>query len=223
MPRAARRKGAADSAVAYLARALAEPPPAERRPDVLLELGFAEALTSGPAAAEHLREANEALSDPRARALAAQVLGRTLLFTGFPEEGAAVARRAAAQLPAELDDLRKALEAFELLSILFGAGDPQELRRLERHRAPPVDGGVGAKMLAALAAQDWMYECGPAEACAELSLAALAGGDLIAADNGLLATCTPTWIRSRTAAGSRGWRATPARVRFPRAAAGSQR
>lgn len=190
--RAARRQGAADSAAVYLARALAEPPPPERRPDVLLELGLAEALTNGPAAAEHLREAYDALSDPQARGIAAQMLGRALLFTGFPEEGAEVARRAAAELPAELDDMRRALEAFELLAILFGAGDPKELGRLERYRVLPGDAGVGSKMLAAIAAQHWVYACGPADACAELSLAALAGGDLIAADNGLLATVAIT-------------------------------
>ena len=116
----ARRKGAADSAVAYLARALAEPPPPERRAGVLLELGLAEALTSGRAAAEHLREAYEALGDPRSRAMAAQVLGRALLFTGFPAESAEMVRRAAAELPPELEDERKALEAFELFSVLFG-------------------------------------------------------------------------------------------------------
>jgi DNA-binding NarL/FixJ family response regulator len=190
--KAARRKGAADSAVAYLARALAEPPSPERRAEVLLELGRAEALTSGPAAAEHLREAYEALRDPQARGMAAQLLGRALLFTGFPEEGAGVVRRAAAELPSELEDLRKSLEAFELFSVLFGAADREELRRLERHRALPMEEGVGAKLLAAIAAQDWVYSCGPADACVELSLAALAGGELIAADNGLLATCAIT-------------------------------
>lgn len=190
--RAARRQGAADSAVAYLARALAEPPPPERRPDVLLELGLAEALTNGPAAAEHLREAYDTLTDPQARATAAQLLARALLLTGFPEEGAGMARRATAELPAELNDVRRALEAFELLAILFGAGDPKELHRLERHRALPGDTGVGSKMLAAIAAQEWVYACGPADACVELSLAALAGGDLVAADNGLLATVAIT-------------------------------
>lgn len=47
-------------------------------------------------------------------------------------------------------------------------------------------------MLAAIAAQEWMYDCGPSDACAELSLVALEGGDLIGADNGLLATCAIT-------------------------------
>jgi DNA-binding NarL/FixJ family response regulator len=185
----ARRQGAADSAITDLTRALAEPPPPDRRPEVLLELGLAEALTNGPDAVVHLEEAYTALSDPKARGTAAQALGRALLFTGFPEEGAAVVRRAVAELPPELSDLGKALEAFELFSVLFGAADPKELSRLEPYRKTPVGPGTGAKMLAAIAAQEWVYACGPADACAELSLAALAGGDLIAADNGLLPTC----------------------------------
>ena len=76
--------------------------------------------------------------------------------------------------------------------MLFGAGGPEKLRRLERYRSLPVGRGVGAKMLAAIAAEDWMYTGGPVDECVELSLAALAGGDLIAADNGLLATCAIT-------------------------------
>ena len=59
---AAARGGAADSAVAYLQRALEEPPPPERRTEVLLRLGQAEALTNGPAAAEHLQQAYDALA-----------------------------------------------------------------------------------------------------------------------------------------------------------------
>ena len=40
-------QGAAESAVAYLRRALEEPPPADRRAQLLLELGVAEVLTDG--------------------------------------------------------------------------------------------------------------------------------------------------------------------------------
>jgi DNA-binding NarL/FixJ family response regulator len=41
-------------------------------------------------------------------------------------------------------------------------------------------------MLAAVAAQEWAFAGGPSGSCAELSLQALAGGELIAADNGYL-------------------------------------
>jgi DNA-binding CsgD family transcriptional regulator len=215
--RTALGKGAAESAAGFLARALAEPPPPEQRVAVLLELGRAETLTSGPAAAEHLAEAYGMLDEPPARAATAQALARALLFTGRPEEGAAVARSAAAELPDELDDERRALEACAYLAILFGGGDADALRRLAGYRTPPTSKGVGAKMLAAIAAQDWMYDCGPCDACAELSLAALAGGELIASDNGFLATVAITnlvfadrpeaidaWERARADAHARG-------------------
>jgi len=186
------RNGAPDSAVAYLARAVAEPPAPERRGELLLALGRAEALTSLPDAVEHLRRAYESLEDPGQRGEAAGLLARALLFTGFPDDAAALARGAAAALPGDLHDQRVALEAFESFCVLFGAGDRDALLRLERHRALPVGDSIGAKMLASIAAQHWMYAGGPSDAVSELSLGALAGGDLIAADNGLLANCAIT-------------------------------
>jgi hypothetical protein len=55
--RAAVANGAPDSAVTYLRRALAEPPSQRLRPDVLLELGFAESYAGDPQAAAHLAAA----------------------------------------------------------------------------------------------------------------------------------------------------------------------
>jgi DNA-binding CsgD family transcriptional regulator len=180
------RKGAPESAAAYLARALEEPPPLDRRAELLVELGRAEALTSGPAAVEHLTEGYELLDDPVARGLAAQALARALLLTGRTADAAGVASRAAAELPPDLDDVRSALEAFELMTVFFGAGEPAQLRRLERYRTRPVGDGVGARMLAAIAARDWSFSGGTSTQCAELAIEALAGGDLIEADNGFV-------------------------------------
>jgi DNA-binding CsgD family transcriptional regulator len=190
--RSALQKGAADSAVRYLTRALVEPTAQRRRGELLLELGRAEALTTGPAAAEHLREAYELTDDPRQRGMTAQLLGRALLFTGRVEEAAEVVRRVAGELPEEHEDLRQSLEAFVFFCVLFDTGKRDSLRRLERYRRLEVGPGVGAKMLAAVAAQAWVYACGPSDACSELSLAALAGGELTAADNGLIANCPVT-------------------------------
>jgi tetratricopeptide (TPR) repeat protein len=190
--RDALRKGAADSAVAYLSCALREPPRSAERPRLLLEVGQAEALMSLPGAVAHLREAYEALGDPELRADAAGLLGRALLFAGFPEDAVALAQRAAAELPERFVDMRERLVAFELFCALFGGGGPDALARLEPYRTRPVGDGLGAKMLAAIAAQAWMYACGPSDAVSELSLAALSGGELIAADNELLATCAIT-------------------------------
>lgn len=180
-------KGAAESAVAYLTRALEEPPPPEQRADVLLELGRAEALTNGSAAVEHLSEAYELHDDPLTRGLAAQTLASALLIIERTADAAAVASRAAAELPAGLDNLRSALEAFELMAVAYGAGDPETLRRLEPHRRRPVGDGIGAKMLAAVAARDWAYSGGTCHECAELALEALSGTELIEGDNGFSA------------------------------------
>ena len=185
--RSALAKGAVDSAVAYLRRALEEPPQPEQRTTIQFELGAAEALTNGPAAAEHLTAAYVDLRDPAARGVAANILGLTLLFTGAAEEGAALARAAAERLPAEMGDLRQALEAFELASLVFRSGDREQYERLEAHRAlPGPEAGLGERALAAVASLQWMYAGGPAEDCAALALASLEGGALIDADNGFL-------------------------------------
>jgi DNA-binding NarL/FixJ family response regulator len=181
--RTARQRGAADSAAAYLRRALEEPPAPERRTQVLLELGLAEALTSAPDAVHHLRRAYEALDDPLERAAVAGALCRALLATGAPAEGAEVASRAAAAIPRGHEDVRWGLEAFVLESLVLGVGDPAAMRRLDEHRPPRPDAGVGAKGLAAVAAILWTAACArPARDCAAMALAALAGGQLLEAD-----------------------------------------
>src|SRR5207248_5062500 len=58
-------RGAAETAVAYLRRALAEPVEVDQRPAVLHELGRAETLIREPAAAaEHLAQARALARDP---------------------------------------------------------------------------------------------------------------------------------------------------------------
>ena len=53
----AQRQGAVEAVGAYMRRALAEPPPAQSLPSILLELGRAESAAAQPGAAYHLREA----------------------------------------------------------------------------------------------------------------------------------------------------------------------
>ena len=95
------RAGAADSAVAYLRRALEEPP--VRRATcrwVLLELGLAEAFTSGPDAAEHLREAyNATTGSGRSADGSPSSLGSVLLFTGRGGRGGRDPRRGGGPAP----------------------------------------------------------------------------------------------------------------------------
>ena len=70
-------RGAPESGVAILRRALEEPPPAAWRPELLTELGLAEVLTEGPAAVEHLKEAYETLDDRRRAGAASRTRSST--------------------------------------------------------------------------------------------------------------------------------------------------
>ncbi len=185
--RSAHRRGAPDNAVAYLQRALDEPPPAEQRPAVLNELGSSESLTNGPAAAEHLYEAYEGTTDPVLRAQAAYVLSRAMTFTRSPEEGAAFARRAAAELGDGSDDVQRSLLAVETMAYYFGVGGEEAVTELERYRGNDAPSGPGTRMLQAMAALDWLATAGPYEQAADLARTALMADDraLIEADNGL--------------------------------------
>jgi DNA-binding NarL/FixJ family response regulator len=183
--RSAARKGAVDSAVAYLRRAREEPPAPEARVDVLRELGLAESLSEGPLAARHLRAVYTATREPAMRAVVAHVLLRLVLFTDSPAEALTLARRYREDLPAEMEDARTGIEAFELSMILFGLLDPQT-PRLERFRDPALGDGPGAKMAMSIAAMVWSQLDGTAEECARLALASLEGGALLGADPGYL-------------------------------------
>ena len=157
-----------------------------------MALGVAEALTSGPAAAQHLREVHDALDDPRARAELANVLCRAMLFTGDPVQAEAVATQDAAALGPEDADLARGLEAFGLISYYFGAGGERPLERLEALRHPPGP-GVGARALAGVAAYDWANRGGHADECVELARRRIAGGVLAGMDSTLL-SIPPTLV-----------------------------
>jgi DNA-binding CsgD family transcriptional regulator len=66
--REALTRGAPEAAVSYLRRALAEPPPPAARPEVLLDLGRAEALLPVAGDFDALREALDLAEDPQQRA-----------------------------------------------------------------------------------------------------------------------------------------------------------
>jgi DNA-binding NarL/FixJ family response regulator len=179
------RRSAPDSAVAYLTRALEEPPPADRRGDILLELGVSGTNTYAPLALEHLHEAYELLEDAGRKGLSAFLLARTLIFAGDPGDAAAFARRALDELPTGLEDERHALEAVELTSIFFGADVEGGVDRLRALRERDFGDGPGAKMLAAATAYACMADLGPRERAVSLALSAIEGETLLEADNGL--------------------------------------
>ncbi|MEU6201254.1 BTAD domain-containing putative transcriptional regulator [Streptomyces sp. NPDC047061] len=186
-------RGAHDAAATLLTRALLEPPARDVRPEVLLELGRAEALVDGPAAARHLREAYETSSPPRADA--ACLLAQTLIYTGRPGEAAEFAARAATELPTGrtategavdggvdgtddgpadgTDDERQGLVALARLGAFTHGLYTVGTGGTDVPVPPPVGDGPGARMLAAEAARDataWGLDRAAAVAAARFAL-----------------------------------------------------
>jgi DNA-binding CsgD family transcriptional regulator len=94
----AMRRGAPESAAAYLRRALAESADVSVRAPVLHELGLAEKVLADPAAVQHLRESLELASDPVQRAAVAPDLAELLVLTGQWDVGAAFIQSALEEL-----------------------------------------------------------------------------------------------------------------------------
>jgi DNA-binding CsgD family transcriptional regulator len=96
----ANRRGAPETAVAFLRRAIAEPPSSELEPVIAHELGVA-ALRSGDLATAivQLRTAIDGLADPHARADAAGELGSALFLSFRPDEAVAALTTVIDELP----------------------------------------------------------------------------------------------------------------------------
>jgi len=92
------RRGAPESAAAYLRRALAETADVSMRAALLHELGLAEKVLADPAAVQHLRESLEFASDAVQRAAVAPDLAELLVLTGQWDAGAAFIRTALEEL-----------------------------------------------------------------------------------------------------------------------------
>ncbi len=181
--RTAAARGATDSAVTYLRRALAEPPAPGDRCDVVLELGMLESQLDGPASAEHLRDAYHLLADGRRRAEVAIAVARTQVFAGPPGVATAFAREAAAAVPADLADHRQALQAIERISGFMHGLDVATWRT--KPAPEPSGDGPGAQMLAAaLACEAAVYDVDRDRAI-ELARFALDRDSLWLVDNGL--------------------------------------
>ena len=179
---AARRagsSGASEGPVEYLRRALAEPPPAEERADLLVQLGYAEALVNGEAAVEHLREAHDLQVDPIQRAKTARMLGRQLFFLRV-DESIAVFEQALGELAGQDRELERVLEAGLITNALFDPGLYPEARwRLLPVRVRPLASTLGEKSLLALLAYHDARANAPASTAVALARRALADRTLL--------------------------------------------
>ena len=179
--RASLRAGAPVDAVTFLRRALAEPPPEDRRAALTAVLARAMILV-GPAAELDLREALR-LTDDRATRVSLLIdLARLMMFIDRVDESPPLLEQAAAELPPGEEDLRRIVATTTLMTTLFDATLTPPPDMVQLGRRLPLQPGIGAKMLAAQSARYWAFDGGSADACAELALAALDGGDLVRAD-----------------------------------------
>jgi hypothetical protein len=212
--RTAADRGATDSAVTYLRRALAEPPGRSARGEVLVELGLAEAQLDGAASTGHLLQAYALLEDAHTRAELATAIARIHVFASPPGVATAFAREAAEVVPADLPDARQALIAIERMGGYMHGLPPSTWRTAP---APEPEGdGTGAQMLAAALAFETMLEGADRERAVRLGRFALDGDRLFAVDSGLFWVIAATtlmladddlgdfWDRVRTLAHARG-------------------
>jgi DNA-binding CsgD family transcriptional regulator len=174
--RAAIANGAPDSAVAYLRRALAEPPSGRLRPGLLLELGFAESYTGDPQAAAHLEQALDTATDATAQVSITLALGRMLQIEGRMRESLEVFDRTRARLASTDRRAALTLEGAGLGAAQIDAetADDAAERIARLGRLAEEDPGIPPSVFGMLATAATMAN-EPAETAARLALRALDG------------------------------------------------
>jgi DNA-binding NarL/FixJ family response regulator len=159
----ASQRGAVETAITFLRRAVAERP-ADANPRLLLRLGLTEAAVDPAAAVAHLGDARRGASDAAGRAWISELIARLLLFTD-PAGAIAAARQARAELPAD-EDVSASAVALE-----HYAG------RFSGVRAAPYPSSEaatsGGRMVLAVRAWDLALSGGTAEECVALAVRAL--------------------------------------------------
>ncbi len=172
----ANARGVPSAAASYLRRGLAEPPDRERRGELLLELGGAEARTWHPDASEHLLEALQYTDDPVGRAHVA-------LEVAFARFVVGDARGATEVLAAALDDigttdtelsLRLASELIIIADSDRGALYPMIAAHRPVLRSGASDRTTSGRYAMAALAFEMLAANEPAAAVAELALRSLA-------------------------------------------------
>jgi DNA-binding CsgD family transcriptional regulator len=147
-------KGAAEAAVAYLRRALGEPPAAAERLEVLFELGVAELKTGLAAdALEHLRRAVAELEAVTGRPEIVLAYAYAIALLGSQKESLELMQSTSDGIRDRNRDLHSRIEARLITAAQFEPElYPIVEDRLALVRAEELAGGVGAGMLLATSA-----------------------------------------------------------------------
>jgi DNA-binding CsgD family transcriptional regulator len=171
--RSAAARGAPESTVAYLRRALEEPPPGELRTGVLLELGMAEFAAGHETAADRLEAAYASAPPGEQRILIAAAQSHVLLRELRAADALAAIERAAAEAPPELaGTLQVAAAGVGTIDVATAPLIGERLRAL-RARADAPDASRDLLGLAAFVAAESNE---PAEHAAALARRAFAAG-----------------------------------------------
>jgi DNA-binding CsgD family transcriptional regulator len=171
--RKAAAKGAPESAAAYLRRALTEPPSAEVRAPVLLELGLAEFSAGQPGWDDHLNEAAQSACDDRTRIRAGLVYANGLSCYQRLAEAVQVCEGVAACLEDRKTEGHLTVEAMAVAcGLLDAAVAPSLAARLDALLIQAKQGSPPRLVLAVAAAvAAWANE--PAEHVAGLARLAI--------------------------------------------------
>jgi DNA-binding CsgD family transcriptional regulator len=174
--------GAPAAAVAWLRRALIEPPPPAVRPELLLELGSAELRLAQPEAIEHLAAAAELIRQPQLLAMATRLLANALSTSGHSDRAVETIEAAIVVIEPQDAELALILEA-ECAAKAQQASREARTRtamRLSRRSALP---GVtpGERLVLACLAFERARESESASEAVRFIEGALAAGGLIGA------------------------------------------
>ena len=180
------RQGAAETAVGYLRRALAEPPPAAEQPAILLELGRAESAAALPEAAEHLLQAFALATDPAMRGDVAEAAAPFLLSAGRTTETLELLDTVIGELAGQDPERALQLESqYVAAAMLDPAAVQHAVVRFERIGESLAGDTRGERMMLCQVAYHRMRRSQDAAQAAALARRALGGGRLIA-DRGVV-------------------------------------
>jgi DNA-binding CsgD family transcriptional regulator len=175
-------RGAAPTAMACLRRALSEPPPADERGPLVLDLASAELKAGEPgAAAGHFEEGMRLTTDPRSRARCVREQALALAAGDRHDEAFEVRERAVEGVVDFDPELALLVEA-DLIAMACLSRPRRDWarRRLERYRGRLTGATPGERLLLATQAHvDSFFGEEPASAVADTAERALAGGKLL--------------------------------------------
>ena len=169
------------SAVRYLRRALAEPPPAALRVAVLRRLGVAQGLAGDPSAEDSLREASQLAASPRLRAEVALDLSSAYSLTGRFGDAIRALEQAIDQSVKEDEELRWRLEARLIATAHIETAHRQIAQRHLQTLPPDLRGETpGERLILAQLAYAAAIDGDRVETVVALAERALGDGRLVA-------------------------------------------